>query len=403
MSLQVAEAGGLLRLWKFVREALAGSHRDFTVAPLNTSLILLAIPMVLEMVMESLFGIVDVFFVARLGHEAVAIVGLTESLLALVFGVALGLSLATTAMVARRIGEKDEEGAAVAAAQAMWIGLVVSALVGIIGITMAPRLLLWMGGDATVIRSGAPYTATLLGGSVVIFFLFLINAIFRGAGDAALAMRTLWLANTINIVLDPCLINGWGPFPHLGVMGAAVATTTGRGVGVLFQLWLLLGGKSRVRLRFGQLRLQADILVRLLRVSVTGMIQFLVATASWMLLVRIISTFGSTAVAGYTIAVRMFIFVILPCWGMCNAAATLVGQNLGAQRPDRSEAAVYRAGVLNMIYLGLVSVVYLCFAEQLAEFFTKEPDVVRVAARCLRTFSRRKYLLCLGHGDGAGI
>ncbi|MCU1260203.1 MAG: Na+ driven multidrug efflux pump [Bryobacterales bacterium] len=343
--------------------------------------------MVIEMAMESLFGVVDIFFVARLGHDAVSVVGLTESVLALVFGVALGLSLATTAMVARRIGEKDPEGAAIAAVQAIGIGLIVSAIVGVIGITMAPRLLTLMGASREIVATGSGYTAVLLGTSAVIFLLFLINAIFRGAGDAALAMRTLWLANAINIVLDPCLINGWGPFPHMGVMGAAVATTIGRGTGVAFQLYLLLRGKSRVVVGRKQLRLDPVVMLRLLRVSAVGMFQFLIATASWMALVRIIAVFGSAAVAGYTIAIRMFVFVILPSWGMCNAAATLVGQNLGAGRPDRAEQAVYRTGFYNMAYLGLVSIVFLTCAESLARFFTDEPAVIRIAIQCMHTLA----------------
>jgi putative MATE family efflux protein len=370
-----------------LREALAGSHRDFTSIKLGTAIFLLAVPMVIEMAMESLFGVVDIYFVARLGHDAVTTVGLTESILALVFGVALGLSLATTAMVARRIGEKDSEGAAVAAVQAIVVGLLVSAVVGTIGVTLAPQLLALMGATPEIVVTGHRYTQVLLGTSVVIFLLFLINAIFRGAGDAALAMRTLWIANGINIVLDPCLINGWGPFPHLGVMGAAVATTIGRGAGVAFQLYLLMTGKSRVKVTRRQLRLNPAVMLRLLRVSVVGMFQFLIATASWMALVRIIAIFGSAAVAGYTIAIRMFIFVILPSWGMCNAAATLVGQNLGAKRPERSEQAVYRTGIYNMVYLGLVGVVFLTCARPLARFFTEEEAVVRVAVQCMHTLA----------------
>jgi putative MATE family efflux protein len=373
-----------------VQDALDGSHRDFTTGSLDRAIALLAIPMVLEMAMESLFGIVDGFFVAKLGQDAVATVGFTESLLALLFGVAIGLSLSTTAMVARRIGEKDPEGAAVAAVQSIAIGIGVSVAVGLIGISSAPKLLALMGASRTIVASGARYTTLMIGSSGVIFFLFLINAIFRGAGDAALAMRALWVANAINIVLDPCLINGWGPFPRLGVYGAAVATTIGRGVGVLFQLWMLGAGKSRVVIRRDQIRIDPAVLWRLLNVSITGIVQFLVATASWMGLVRIVSMFGSAAVAGYTIAIRLFVFVILPSWGMCNAAATLVGQNLGAGKPGRSESAVYKTGVYNMIYLGLVSLVFLLGAEPLASIFTHEPEFHRVAVDCL-------HILALGN------
>jgi putative MATE family efflux protein len=366
-----------------LKEALLGTHQDFTAGSLNRAIALLAIPMILEMVMESLFGIVDVFFVSRLGSNAVATVGLTESLLTLVFGVAIGLSIATTAFVARRTGEKDPEGAAEASVQAILLGLIFSAIVGVIGVAQAHHLLRLMGGTPSV-EANSRYTQLMLGGSAVIFLLFLINAIFRGAGDAALAMRTLWLANAINIVLDPCLINGWGPFPRLGVFGAAVATTTGRGVGVLFQLWQLGSGKNRVVLRRKHVRLNIAVMLNLLRVSATGITQFLVATASWIGLVRVISTFGSPAVAGYTIAIRMIIFTILPSWGLSNAAATLVGQNLGAHKPERAESAVYRTGFYNMLFLGLVSIAFLFFARPLVSVFTSETDVVRTAVTCLR-------------------
>jgi putative MATE family efflux protein len=366
-----------------LKEALLGTHQDFTDGSLGRAIVLLAIPMILEMVMESLFGIVDVFFVSRLGSDAVATVGLTESLLTLVFGIAIGLSIATTAFVARRTGEKDPEGAAEASVQAILLGLIVSGVVGIVGVAKAADLLHLMGGTAPV-EANFRYTQLILGGSAVIFLLFLINAIFRGAGDAALAMRTLWLANAINIALDPCLINGWGPFPRLGVFGAAVATTTGRGIGVLFQLWQLSSGKNRIVIRREQLRLNASIMLRLLRVSATGIVQFLVATASWIGLVRVISTFGSPVVAGYTIAIRMIIFTILPAWGFSNAAATLVGQNLGAKKPYRAESSVYRTGFYNMLYLGLVSIVFLFFSSTLVSIFTKELEVAATAVACLK-------------------
>lgn len=368
------------------KEALLGTHEDFTEGSLNRAIVLLAIPMILEMVMESLFGIVDVFFVSRLGSNAVATVGLTESLLTLVFGVAIGLSIATTAFVARRTGEKDPEGAAEASVQAILLGLIFSGIVGIVGIAQAPHLLRLMGATSSV-EANSRYTQLMLGGSAVIFLLFLINAIFRGAGDASLAMRTLWLANAINIVLDPCLINGWGPFPRLGVFGAAVATSTGRGIGVLFQLWQLNSGKSRVIIRREHVRLNIAVMMNLLRVSATGIVQFLVATASWIGLVRVISTFGSPVVAGYTIAVRIIIFTILPSWGFSNAAATLVGQNLGAKKPQRAETSVYRTGFYNMFYLGLASIAFLFFAGPLVSVFTNETEVVRTAVACLRIFA----------------
>ncbi len=369
-----------------LKEALFGSHQDYTEGSLNRAIVLLSIPMILEMVMESLFGIVDVFFVSRLGANAVATVGYTESLLTIFFGVAIGLSMATTAFVARRIGEKDPEGAAESAVQAIGAGLIISAVFGAIGIFGAPALLRIMGASPAILAN-VRYTKLMLGGSVVIFLLFLINAIFRGAGDASLAMRTLWLANGINIVLDPCLINGWGPFPHLGVFGAAVATTTGRGIGVAFQLWQLGSGLNRVSIRWAQVKLKPALMLRLLRVSATGIVQFLLATASWLGMVRIISTFGSAAVAGYTIAVRIIIFTILPAWGFSNAAATLVGQNLGASKPQRAETAVYRTAWYNMIYMGVISAIFLLFPASLVSVFTTDAEVARVAVACISTLA----------------
>ncbi|MDP9054106.1 MAG: MATE family efflux transporter, partial [Acidobacteriota bacterium] len=370
-----------------IREALRGSRSDLTAGNLKRAIILLAIPMILEMLMESLFGVVDMFFVARLGVDSLATVALTESLLILVFGIAMGLSMATTAFVARRIGEKDPEGAAVAAVQAIAVGLLLSLAVSVAGILYAPNLLALMGATPSVIAAGTTYTRILLGGSATIFLLFLINAIFRGAGDAALAMRALWFANLINIVLDPCLINGWGPFPRLNVMGASVATTTGRGLGVIFQLWMLFGGMSRIRVHARQVRMNLSILWRLLRVSFTGILQFLIATASWTGLVRLCATFGTVPVAGYTVAIRIFMFVILPSWGLANSAATLVGQNLGAQQPERAERAVYQTARYTTWYMGSIAVVFLLFAKQLAAFFTSDAAVQSVAADCLRFIS----------------
>ena len=370
-----------------LKEALFGTHQDFTSGSIGRAITLLAIPMILEMIMESLFGVVDVFFVSRLGADAISTVGLTESMLTLVFGVAIGLSIATTAFVARRVGEKDVEGAAIGAVQSIAAGIGVSIVVGIAGYYFAPHLLGLMGAGPGVVAVGSHYTRIMLTGSVVIFLLFLINAIFRGAGDAALAMRALWLANAINIVLDPCLINGWLFFPHLGVSGAAVATTIGRGTGVAYQLYLLLGGKSRLTVGWRQLRLDFAVLRRLLRVSITGIVQFLVATASWLALVRIVSHFGSQAVAGYTIAVRLIIFTILPSWGLSNAAATLVGQNLGAGKPERAEASVYRSAWYNCAFLALVSGVFIFMPGPLVAFFTKDPAIATVSVSCLRIIS----------------
>jgi putative MATE family efflux protein len=374
-------------LWGSIREALRGSHQDFTQGSLNRAIVLLAIPMVLEMVLESLFAVVDVFWVGRLGADAVATVGLTESMLSIVFAVGFGLGLSTTAMVARRIGEKDAPGAAVAGVQAIVIGAVTSLAIGIPCWIFAPRLLQVMGASPQIVATGSGYTRIALGGCGVVLMLFLNNAIFRGAGDAAVAMRLLWVSNIINLILDPCLIFGWGPFPRLGVTGAALATLIGRSIGVIYQFYRLLRGTERIRILATQLRLNFEVLLRLLRVSVTGILQFAVADASWIGLVRIVSMFGAAALAGYTIAIRIVIFVILPSWGLSNAAATLVGQNLGAKQPERAEQSVWRTGLYNMVFLGSVGVFFIFFADPIIRLFTSDPAVVPLGVSCLRILS----------------
>src|SRR5262252_4288305 len=374
-------------MWSSIREALRGSHQDFTTGSLNRAILLLAIPMVLEMVLESLFAVVDVFWVGRLGADAIATVGLTESMLSLVMAVGFGLSLSTTAMVARRIGEKDSQGAAVAGVQAIVIGLALSAMVGLPCLFYAPNLLRLMGASPQIVATGSGYARIALGGGGVIMMLFLNNAIFRGAGDAAIAMRLLWVSNIINLILDPCLIFGLGPFPKLGVTGAALATFTGRSIGVAYQFYRLLHGSERIRILHRQLRVNFTVLFRLLRVSLTGILQFAIAHTSWIGLVRIVSIFGAAALAGYTIAIRIVIFVILPSWGLSNAAATLVGQNLGAKQPERAEKSVWRTGLYNMIFLGAVGLFFILFAEQVVRLFTQDPVVLPLAASALRIFS----------------
>jgi len=374
-------------LWASLVEAIRGSHQDYTTGSLNRAILLLAVPMVLEMVLESLFAVVDVFWVGRLGANAVATVGLTESMLSLVFAVGMGLSLSTTAMVARRIGEKDPEGAAVAAVQAITLGLIVSVAIGVPCLVFAPHLLRLMGASPDIIAEGSGYTRICLGGSCAVLLLFLNNAIFRGAGDAAIAMRLLWVSNIINLILDPCLIFGVGPFPRLGVTGAALATFIGRSIGVLYQFYRLLRGTERIRILKSQIRVQYDVLLRLLRVSLTGILQFAIAHTSWIGLVRIVSIFGAAALAGYTIAIRVVIFVLLPSWGLSNAAATLVGQNLGAGHPERAEKAVWRTGLYNGAFLGVVGIFFIFFAEPVVRLFTHDPAVVPLGAACLRIVS----------------
>src|ERR1700758_3507527 len=371
-------------MWTSIREALRGSHQDYTSGDLNRAILLLAIPMVLEMVLESLFAVVDVFFVGRIGANAVATVGLTESLLSLMFAVAIGLSMSTTAMVARRIGEKDPEGGSVAGVQAIVLGLTVSLCVGVPCFVYAPKLLELMGASPEIVALGSGYARIALGGCGAIMLLFLNNAIFRGAGDAAIAMRLLWVSNIINLVLDPCLIFGWGPFPKLGVTGAALATFTGRSIGVLYQFYRLLRGAERIHILLRQVRVNLGVLLRLLRVSLTGILQFAIADVSWIALVRIVSVFGSAALAGYTIAIRILIFVLLPSWGLSNAAATLVGQNLGAKQPERAAKSVWRTGFYNMLFLGGIGVVFLIWATPVVRLFTQDPEVVPLAASCLR-------------------
>lgn len=373
--------------WATVREALRGSHHDYTAGPLGRAIVLLAIPMVAEMIMESLFAVWDVYWVGRVGPAAQATVGLTESLLTLIYTAAMGLSIGVTAVVARRIGEKNSAGAAEAAVQGMALGLSVAVVTGVIGVTLAPRLLVLMGASADVLAIGSTYARIMLGGNVVILLLFLINAVFRGAGDAAIAMRVLWLANTINILLGPCLILGLGPFPRFGVTGAAIATTIGRGTGVLYQLYRLWRGDARVVIRRAQLMLQPAVMRTMLRLSGTGTFQVLIGTASWIFLVRIISSFGTDAIAGYQIAIRIILFALLPSWGLANAAATLVGQNLGAGRPDRGERAVWLAGFYNMVCLGGVGVVFAALAGPITAIFTGDAAVASIAALCLRIIS----------------
>ena len=371
----------------FLREALAGTEQDFTEGNLTRGIALLAVPTVLEMIMESTFGIVDAFWVAHLGADAIAAVGLTESLVVLIFSIALGLSMAATATVARRIGEKDPEGASIAAVQAIACGVVVAIVTGIAGAHFAPQLLAFMHGSPEVISTGSHYTAIVLGGNASIMLLFLINGVFRGAGDAAVAMRTLWLANLVNMTLDPCLIYGWAGFPKLGVTGAAVATTTGRSVGVLYQVYILFGGTKRVAVVGRHLRVQWDVMRRLLRVGGVAMLQYFIAVASWVSLVRINAGFGSAAVAGYTLAIRMILFAILPSWGISSAAATLVGQNLGAKRPERSAQAVWLAGIYNMIFLTAVGIALFAFAPRFVGLFTSDTAIIPLAVACLRFIS----------------
>ena len=368
----------------FVAEALRDNEEDYTSGPLNRALGLLAIPMMLEMAMESVFAVVDIAFVSRLGTAAVAAVGITEALITVLYAVAIGLGMGVTAMVSRRIGAHEAEDAARVTGQSIWVGLLLSAGIGVLGVVFARDLLTLMGASDEVIETGAGFTAVLLGGCFSIIYLFLLNAAFRGAGDAAVALRSLWLANGINIVLDPCFIFGLGPFPEMGVTGAAVATTIGRGIGVVYQLWYLLEGGGRIRFRVAHLRPVPALAWRMLRISGGGMGQFLIATASWIGVMRIVAMFGSPAIAAFTIAMRSMEFIFLPAWGLGNAAATLVGQNLGAGRPDRAERSAWKAAKYNAVFMAAAGVLLVVFARTITGWFTDEADVLAIGTNCLR-------------------
>jgi len=372
------------RLFADLRAAVRGTEQDYTEGPIGRALLLLAVPMVLETVMESVFALADVFWVSRLGAEAVATVGLTESVLTLVYTVGLGLGFGVTAMVARRIGEKDPDGAARTAFHAILLGVGVASVLAVIGGLWAEEILGLMGASAEVVRAGSGYTRIMLIGNATVLLLFLLNAAFRGAGDAVIAMRVLWLANAINIVLDPALIFGWGPLPELGLDGAAVATNVGRGVAVLVQVITLARSNGRLRIGRRHLRFRPGLLGQLVRLSGTGVLQIFVATSSWIVLTRILAGFGTLPVAGYTVALRIVIFALLPAWGLSNAAATMVGQSLGAAKPERAERSVWMAGVANMAVLGLTGLLFILFASPLVGFFTEDPEIVRWGVLCLR-------------------
>lgn len=381
------QGGKLKSFFNDIIEAVSGTEQDFTEGKLSRAILLLSIPAVLEMVMESIFVIVDIFFVSKLGSNAVATVGITESLITIVYAISLGLATATTSMVSRRIGEKNPDGASRTAFQAIVTGIIVSIIIGIPGAIYSQKLLTLMGSSHEIVTQMSGYTRIMLAGNIVIMLLFIINAIFRSAGDAAVAMRVLWVGNIINIILDPCLIFGLGPFPHMGVTGAAVATTTGRGIAVLYQFYLLFFGKKRIQISVRHMSLNFKIIARLIKLSIGSIGQNLIGTTSWVALVRIISVFGSDIVAGYTIAIRIVSFILLPSWGVSNAASTLVGQNLGAKKPERAERAVMITGVVNMVLLGTIGLILVLFPEPFIKLFIHDPVVLKAGTECLRIIS----------------
>jgi putative MATE family efflux protein len=372
------------QFFKYFKVAVSGKEQDFTTGSIRRAVFMLSIPMILEMLMESIFAIVDIFYVSRVSVNAVATIGLTESVITLVYAVAIGLSMAATAIVARRIGEKDKAGASKAAVQVIFLGVVIAIIISVFGMIYPKEILALMGAEPELIAEGYGYTKVLLGGNITIMLLFLINAIFRGAGDASIAMWALILSNGLNIILDPVFIFGFGPVPAYGVEGAAIATTIGRGTAVIFQLAVLFFGWSKIKVGFKDLVLRTVVMLNLIRVSIGGIGQFLIGTSSWVFLMRIMSEFGSEVLAGYTIAIRVMMFTLMPAWGMSNAAATLVGQNLGAGKPERAEQSVWKTGKLSAVFMGSVSVIYLIFATQIISWFTSEMGVIENGALCLR-------------------
>ncbi|MGS2726561.1 MATE family efflux transporter [Psychroserpens sp. BH13MA-6] len=374
----------LKQFFLYLKQALSGKEQEFTSGSIRKAVFMLSIPMILEMLMESVFAVVDIFYVSKVSVNAVATIGLTESVITLVYALAIGLSMAATAIVARRVGEKNTEAASRAAVQVIILGLAISVLISIVGIIFPKEILALMGGEPDLIAEGYGYTQILLGGNVTIMLLFLINAIFRGAGDASMAMWTLILSNGLNIILDPIFIFGVGPVPAYGVEGAAIATTIGRGTAVLFQLLVLIYGWSTIKIGVKDVVLRIGVMLNLVKVSLGGIGQFLIGTSSWVFLMRIMSEFGSEVLAGYTIAIRVMMFTFMPAWGMSNAAATLVGQNLGAKKPDRAEKSVWKTGKYCAIFMGFVSLLYLSFAPQIMAWFTNVPEVISQGSLCLR-------------------
>jgi putative MATE family efflux protein len=377
----------IIKSFSLFKNAIRGREHDFTSGSIREAVFLLAIPMILEMVMESIFALVDIIFVSQVSVNAVATVGLTESVLTLVYAVAIGLSMGATAIVARRTGEKDQEGANQAAVQVIFLGVFIATLISVVGILFPKEILQFMGGSPELIEEGYGYTQVLLGGNMTVMLLFLINAIFRGAGDASIAMWALILSNGLNIILDPMFIFGFGPIPAFGVEGAAIATTTGRGVAVLVQLIILFKGSSYIKIAAKDVVLRTKVMINLIKVSLGGIGQFIIGTSSWVILMLIMATFGSEVLAGYTIAIRIMMFTLMPAWGMSNAAATLVGQNLGAKKPDRAEASVWKTGKYCAIFMGIVSLIYIFFAPTFLSWFSDNPIVVENGALCLQVIA----------------
>jgi putative MATE family efflux protein len=368
----------------YFKIAVTGKQQEFTTGSIRRAIFMLAVPMILEMIMESIFALVDIMYVSQISVNAVATIGLTESVITLIYAVAIGLSIAATAIVARRVGEKDLKGASNAAVQVIFIGVIVAIIISFIGILYPKEILKIMGGSPELIAEGYGYTKVLLGGNMTIMLLFLINAIFRGTGEASISMWTLILSNGLNIILDPIFIFGFGPIPAFGVEGAAIATTIGRGTAVVFQLGILFFGYSKIKIGIKDIIIRIGVMINLIRVSLGGIGQFLIGTSSWVFLMRIMSEFGSEVLAGYTIAIRVMLFTLMPAWGMSSAAAALVGQNLGAKKPERAEASVWKTSTYCSIFMGLISIVYLVLAPKIIGLFNDTADVVKYGSLCIR-------------------
>lgn len=385
--METSSSLSLKGFFRLLKQAIAGSEQDYTTGSIRRAVFLLAIPMIMEMVMESVFAVVDIFFVGKLGNEAVATVGLTESVLSLVYSVAIGLSMAATALVARRVGEKNLDEAAHAGMQTIVFAVALSVVIAVVGVTFSEGILRLMGANDKMIAENIVYTRVMFGGNVVIMLLFLINGIFRGAGDASIAMRSLWIANICNIILCPLLIYGWGPVPALGLKGAAFATTFGRGVGVAYQMYRLFIKRGLLHFYASHIRPHKELLKQIIKIGSTGTVQFLVSSASWIFLARLMAGFHEAAMAGYQVSIRILIFFLLPAWGMSNAAATLVGQNLGAGKPDRAERSVITTGIYTTIFMAAVSLFFFLFGTPVVNFMNSDPLARHYAIQSLRIVS----------------
>lgn len=375
------------KLWKDIMESIAGTDQNFTEGSLSRAILLLSIPMVLEMMMESLFALFDTFFVAKLGSEALATIAYTESMMTIFYAVGIGFSMATTALVARRIGENKKKEASMVASQAIIVGVIFSAFFAIPGIFFPKELLRLIGAAPETVASGYLFTSYMLSFNIVIMLLFIINAVFRSSGDAAISLRVLVVANLINIVLDPCLIFGLGPFPELGIKGAAIATVIGRGTAVVFQFYILFRGKVRIKVHLKDFRLRIKTILKLVKLSYGGIGQYLIATSSWVILIRILSEFGDDAVAGYQVAIRILVFTLLPSWGLSNAAATMVGQNLGAKKPDRAEKAVWKTAFINVGFLMFFATLFIYDSGYFIRLFVDDEAVVAYGSKALMVIS----------------